>query len=134
MKLAIKLTAILAGLAFLLIPGNSYAAEKTVKLTTYYPAPYGEYKHLNSTEDAHLATTSGSVGIGTTTPEAKLDVSSTTSGFLPPRMTEAQRDAIAAPPAGSLIYNTDAAKNRVEVWNGTSWSSALGWGGERILK
>lgn len=54
----------------------------------------------------------GNVGIGVTSPNAValLDVSSTTKGFLPPRMTEAQRDAIATPPAGLVIYNTTTAK------------------------
>lgn len=42
------------------------------------------------------------VGIGTATPEtsAVLDRTSTTSGLLPPRMTEAQRNAISAPAMG----------------------------------
>ena len=35
-----------------------------VELTTYYPAPYGEYKNLKSTEDASFATTSGTVKVG----------------------------------------------------------------------
>ena len=41
------------------------------------------------------------VGVGTSTPHvsAELDVTSTTKGFLPPRMTAAQRDAIATPAA-----------------------------------
>jgi hypothetical protein len=48
-------------------------------------------------------------GIGTTTPDAsaQLDVSSTTKGFLPPRMTEAQRNAITLPADGLVIYQTD---------------------------
>jgi len=38
---------------------------------------------------------------------AMLDVSSTTKGFLPPRMTMAQRNLIALPANGLLIYQTD---------------------------
>jgi len=49
-------------------------------------------------------------GIGTTTPDAsaKLDISSTTKGLLAPRMTAAQKTAIALPATGLLIYQTDA--------------------------
>ena len=49
------------------------------------------------------------VGIGVSTanvnPSAQLDVSSTNKGLLPPRMTTVQRNAIANPAAGLLIYN-----------------------------
>jgi uncharacterized protein (TIGR02145 family) len=40
-------------------------------------------------------------------PSAMLDVQSTTKGVLLPRLTNAERDAIAAPVAGLVIYNTD---------------------------
>lgn len=49
----------------------------------------------------------GNVGIGNTSPASILDVTSTTSGFLAPRMTNAQRTAIVSPATGSLIYQTD---------------------------
>ncbi|MFZ4549954.1 MAG: hypothetical protein ACOYN4_21070 [Bacteroidales bacterium] len=52
-----------------------------------------------------------SVGINSTgdapNPSAILDVSSTTKGFLPPRMTTVQRNAITNPTEGLVIYNTD---------------------------
>jgi hypothetical protein len=52
---------------------------------------------------------SAQVGIGTITPHASsvLDVSSTTQGMLTPRMTSAQRLAIAAPADGLMVYDTD---------------------------
>lgn len=64
---------------------------------------------------------SGRVGINTTTPNAsaQLDVTSTTLGFLPPRMTTTQRNAIASPAAGLMVYNTTT--SQWEGYNGTSW-------------
>ena len=63
---------------------------------------------------------SGNMGIGTTTPSAKsiMDLTSTTKGFLPPRMTTAQRDAITSVPAGLMIYNTTT--NKLNVYT-TAW-------------
>lgn len=51
----------------------------------------------------------GQVGIGTITPNASsvLDVSSTTQGMLTPRMTMAQRTAIASPADGLMVYDID---------------------------
>ena len=48
------------------------------------------------------------VGIGTITPNssAVLDLTSTSKGFLPPRITAAQRNAISSPVAGHLSYES----------------------------
>ena len=66
------------------------------------------------------------VGINSTGAEADesamLDVSSTTKGFLPPRMTEAQRDAISSPATGLLIYQTNGISG-LYYYNGSSWES-----------
>ncbi|VXB17806.1 conserved hypothetical protein [Flavobacterium sp. 9AF] len=55
-----------------------------------------------------LQITFAQVGINTTTPDASaaLDVSSTTQGFLVPRMTTAQKNAIVSPANGLLLYDT----------------------------
>lgn len=47
-----------------------------------------------------------------------LDLVSTTKGFLPPRMTGTQRDAISAPAAGLVVYNTTT--NKLNVYT-TAW-------------
>ena len=57
----------------------------------------------------------------TPNPSAMLDVKSTSQGFLPPRMTTTQRDAITSPVAGLTIYNTS--KNCNETYNGSFWVS-----------
>ena len=44
----------------------------------------------------------------TADPLAILDIKSTSKGLLAPRMTQAQRNAIASPAIGLLIYQTDA--------------------------
>jgi uncharacterized protein (TIGR02145 family) len=64
----------------------------------------------------------GTVGIGTTTPSTSsvLDLGSVNKGFLPPRMTKTQRDAISTPATGLMIYNTTS--KSVNVFNGTTWT------------
>jgi hypothetical protein len=68
-----------------------------------------------------LVYTQAQIGIGTINPHAsaKLDVSSTTSGFLPPRMTIGERNLISSPAEGLIIYNTTS--GCINVYNGTQW-------------
>lgn len=69
-------------------------------------------------------------GIGTTTPHAsaKLDVSATNKGFLPPRVTlTSATDAttIVAPAEGLLVYNLGSVGLQAGYyyWNGASWAT-----------
>lgn len=66
---------------------------------------------------------SQNIGIGTASPDAsaRLDVSATNAGFLPPRMTTAQRDLIPSPVAGLVIYNNTTAT--IEFYNGQYWGN-----------
>ena len=51
---------------------------------------------------------------------AMLDVSSTTKGLLIPRMTAQQKNGIATPATGLLIYQTDG-DTGFYYYNGTNW-------------
>jgi hypothetical protein len=51
---------------------------------------------------------------------ALLEVQSTTKGFLPPRMTTTQKNAIATPAAGLVVY--DSTTNKLTCYNGTTWN------------
>ncbi len=63
------------------------------------------------------------VGINTdgSSPDASamLDIKSTSSGLLIPRMTVADRDAIASPATGLMVFITD--DNSFYYYNGTEW-------------
>jgi hypothetical protein len=72
--------------------------------------------------------TSGNIALqnsGTFTdlPSARLQVNSTTQGFLPPRMTTTQRNAIASPATGLIVYDTTLL-NQFQ-YNGTAWVSSV---------
>ena len=68
-----------------------------------------------------FASTNGTVGVGTATPAASsiLDVTSTTKGFLPPRMTTTEINAIVSPAAGLVVYNTTLTV--LCFYDGTAW-------------
>ena len=65
----------------------------------------------------------GKLGIGTSAPvaSAKIQIDSTTQGFLPPRMTNAQRIAIATPAVGLCVYCTDVVEG-LYINKSTGWT------------
>lgn len=52
---------------------------------------------------------------------AQVEIVSTTKGFLPPRMTNAQRAAIASPAVGLIVYCTDSTEG-LYVYKSTGWT------------
>lgn len=71
--------------------------------------------------------TNVSIGKNDPAPSAALDVNSTTKGFLPPRMTAAQRDSIVAPSAGLIVWCTNCGSSgELQVYNGTTWTNMIG--------
>ena len=63
------------------------------------------------------------VGIGTSAPDASavLEVQSTQKGLLIPRMTSTDRDAIASPATGLMIFNTTT--GTFEFYSGSTWTA-----------
>jgi hypothetical protein len=58
---------------------------------------------------------------------AVLEASSTTQGFLPPRMNYYQRTQIASPIAGLTIWCSNCGDyGEMQVYNGTSWTNMIG--------
>jgi uncharacterized protein (TIGR02145 family) len=65
----------------------------------------------------------GQHGIGTNTPDtsALLELASTSKGFLIPRLTKVQRDAIDSPVAGLTVYCIDCNSGEISLFNGATW-------------
>ena len=87
------------------ILGAAYTRVRTTKL---YPSQSGS--GINVQADAT-----------STAPDASaiLQADSTTQGFLPPRMTSGEKNAITSPAPGLMVYDTDA--NQMSYWNGGGW-------------
>lgn len=60
-------------------------------------------------------------GMSTINPSAKLQIDSATQGFLPPRMTTAQKNAITTPATGLTLFDTDL--GRLCVYDGATWDT-----------
>jgi hypothetical protein len=65
----------------------------------------------------------GNVGIGTSSPSASaiLDAQSTTKGVRMPNMTTTQKNAIASPAAGLMVFDTTLSK--LCVYSGAAWET-----------
>ena len=100
---------------------NTYLSDNTLD-------PNPSYRLVITNTDPNDPTdeTGGRVGIGTLTPSAPLEVSSTTGGVVFPRLTTTQRNLIngGSPTDGETIFNTTT--NQVESWNGSSWGATGG--------
>jgi len=71
------------------------------------------------------------VAVGTSTAtmnaSAQLEVTSNTKGFLPPRMTQAQRNGIASPAQGLIVYCSNCGTvGEAQVFNGNAWTNICG--------
>lgn len=74
---------------------------------------------------AHLYTF-GQIGIGTSTPNSSsiLEIKSKEKGFLPPRLSSSERNAILDPAEGLIIYNKTL--DCLEFFNAVKWTNICG--------
>jgi hypothetical protein len=99
----------------------SFAAGRRAKANhhgTFVWADSTDADFTSTGDNQFLIRASGGVGVGTTSPQGALDVSSTTGAFIVPRMTTAQRDAL-TPVNGMIIYNTT--DNKFNFYENGSW-------------
>ena len=84
-------------------------------------AAYGVQFFGNNTARAKMwSNGQWTIGSGTAyTASALMALEATDRGFLPPRMTTTQKNAIATPAAGLMVYDTTL--NVITYYNGTSW-------------
>jgi hypothetical protein len=86
-------------------------------------AQSGELSFYTNNVETMRIHSNGSLLMGTTTliGSSKLTIESTTQGFLPPRMTNAQRIAIATPAVGLCVYCTDVVEG-LYINKSTGWT------------
>ena len=116
---------------YILKPG-SFIAKSTIDSVSDVPGLSLEkyiVKVLNGETCCVKNIVADSLTIGELTPvssSAIVQINSTTQGFLFPRMTTAQRDAISSPANGLIIYNTT--DSILNIWDGTEWTEVGGGG------
>jgi hypothetical protein len=101
------------------------AATRTNSVANSFAVNCNSTDHLffvGNTVDGWLNSTGNFVfGNNTVAGSAKLAVDSTTSGFLPPRMTTTEKNAIVAPASGLMVYDTTL--NKLCVYTVAAWET-----------
>lgn len=102
--------------ASLIVGGNSAF---TGGGTTNYVSKWTSSSSLGNSQIFDNGT---SVGFGTSSPSSSsiVDLTSSSKGFLPPRMTESQRNAISSPTIGLMVYQTNGSDG-VYVYKASGW-------------
>jgi hypothetical protein len=82
---------------------------------------YDTITNVGWTATSFLWNSSNQIGVNTSNPDgsAIMEIVSRTQGFLPPRMTEAERDAIANPAQGLVVFNLS--DSTLDIFNGNCW-------------
>ncbi len=90
-------------------------------------ASSGSFTTLSSTDKLNVGVN------GNGEASALVEISSSSKGFLPPRMTAYQRNAIVSPVAGLVIWCTNCgASGELQVFNGAIWANMSGTAGSVV--
>jgi hypothetical protein len=128
------------------VPQNNQPGQGKILTTGLIQLPNGPYYFFEWESPSNILvdlttdqTVSGSksfqdnvrIGLGTSsenaTPTAALEIASTNQGFLPPRMTATQRNAIVSPATGLIIFCTNCGPvGQPQFYSGSSWYNMLG--------
>jgi hypothetical protein len=102
-----------------LVTGKSYIGASSV----YLDFSSGGLTFATANTVKATLDSSGNLGIGTSSPSASaiLDAQSTTKGVRMPNMTTTQKNAIASPAAGLMVFDTTLAK--LCVYTGAAWQT-----------
>lgn len=102
--------------------GGDVKSLSTVNVSgiNYYDSAADSAGILGSSNSFVYNDTSGFVGLGTGDPKGILDINSTVSAPIMPRMTSSQMNGISSPIQGMIVYNTDAKK--FAGYSDNSWS------------
>lgn len=126
------------GLLYMAVPGGNTTLSG-LQLVTYYVRSTNGAAFINiDGGNMQLYNGAGALGLNLVTASSRLiqpttigsntapvasamlEVISTTQGILPPRMTTTQKNAIATPAAGLMVYDTTT--NKLCCYNGTIWN------------
>jgi len=101
--------------------GFSSGADEKAAISSFFVSGWQLAFNNNGSERMRLDA-SGNLGIGTTpNASAILDAQSTTKGVRMPNMTTTQKNAIASPAAGLMVFDTTLAK--LCVYSGSAWQT-----------
>jgi hypothetical protein len=109
-----------------------FGSTKSIKIFTDASSPTGGSNSIqfmaggynNNQERARIGTYGMLIGTKTSAASSILTLESITQGFLPPRMTNAQRTAISSPAVGLIVYCTDATEG-LYVYKSTGWTFVI---------
>jgi hypothetical protein len=96
---------------------NGYDTDLVILTTGTSPNSYSQTARFMGKYNSFYVGTDKTLAVAS----AKMQVESTTQGFLPPRMTTTQKNAIASPATGLQVYDTTL--NQMSYYNGTTWTN-----------